>query len=80
MPHAEPDVPVTILVDPDRYDAAVRALTSAGARVEAEQRTIGTITARVAADRVAALRGIDGVLAVEAARHVQLPPPDADVQ
>jgi hypothetical protein len=80
MPHADSEVPVTILVDPDRFDTVVRALTTADVRVEDEQRAIGTITARVAADRVATLRGIDGVLAVEGERHIQLPPPDADVQ
>jgi hypothetical protein len=80
MPHAEPQVPVTVLVDPDRYDEVVRALTTADVRIEAEQRAIGTITARVAAEHVATLRGIDGVLAVEAEQRFQLPPPDADVQ
>jgi nitrate reductase NapAB chaperone NapD len=81
MPNAESDLPVTVLVDPDRYDAVVRALTAADdVSIEAEQRAIGTITARVAAKHVATLRGIDGVLAVETQRNIQLPPPDADIQ
>jgi len=75
-----PEVPVTILVEPDRFDAVLHELARAQVRVDAELRAIGTISARVPPDRLAAIGDIDGVLAVEPEREVHISPPDADLQ
>jgi hypothetical protein len=76
----EPELPVTILVDPDRFGAVTSELVAAGVRVDEELPAVGVVTGRVAVDRVVTVGRIDGVLAVEAERAVRLPPPDADVQ
>jgi len=57
-----PEVPVTILVEPDRFDAVLHELARAQVRVDAELRAIGR-SAPGAADRLAAIGDIDGVLA-----------------
>jgi hypothetical protein len=80
MPTAEPELPVTILVDPDRFGPVTSELAAAGVRVDEQLPAVGVVTGRVTADRVATVGRIDGVLSVEADRGTQLPPPDSDVQ
>jgi hypothetical protein len=74
------EVAVTIAVDPERFDEAVDALMRSGVSVDEKHREIGAVTARVAADRLPAVSRVVGVLGVDRARSVQLPPPDAEVQ
>jgi hypothetical protein len=75
-----PEVPITVLVDEERFDEALLALADAGVQVDAEHREIGVVSGRVGADRLDAVAALDGVRAVEPDRTVQLPDPDADVQ
>jgi hypothetical protein len=75
---------VTALVADDQraaIDAVAARLAAAGLSVGAVLPRLGVITGSVA-DRgaVAALECVDGVLAVEPARTVSLPPPDSPVQ
>lgn len=73
-------VNIIVAVDIDRFDETVGALRVAGVVVDREMRDVGTVSGRVAGDRVPDVRGLDGVIAVEPSRSVQLPPPDHDVQ
>jgi hypothetical protein len=81
MPQPEPDVPVTILIEPESFAVVAAVLAAADhVRVDAELPSIGVISARVPAGRVAALGELAGVRSVEPERGFQLPPPDAGVQ
>ena len=75
---------VTVLVDDDhrsRIDDVAQELERAGLRVAARLSATGVITGSLAdAGQTAALRQVAGVAAVELARDVRLPPPDAPVQ
>jgi hypothetical protein len=74
------DTPVVVAIDVDRFDDTVRALRAMGVVVEQEMRDIGTVSGRMAGDRLADVQGLDGVIAVEPERPVQVPPPDSDIQ
>ncbi|NYI07691.1 hypothetical protein [Allostreptomyces psammosilenae] len=63
-----PSTRVVLSVDPARFAEVVAALRGAGLAVEAEFPTIGSVTGTVAQDRLAALRAVDGVQAVEPER------------
>jgi hypothetical protein len=79
--HQQPDqVAITVAVDPERFDEAVGGLTRAGVTVDQEHREIGAVSGRVGADRLPAVSRVEGVLAVDRAATIQLPPPDAEVQ
>ena len=80
MPDEQAEVAVTVLVDPERFDAAVAALSEAGFKVDQRQREIGTVSGRVRSADLAAMSTVDGVMAVEPERGIQLPPPDSDLQ
>jgi hypothetical protein len=80
MPQQPDQVAITVAVDPDRFDETVGALTRAGVSVEAKHAEIAAVSGTVAADRLAVVSRIDGVVAVERAATVQLPPPDAEIQ
>ena len=80
MDQGQPEVQLTVVVDPDRFDAVVQALEDNGIRVEAEWREVGTILCRVTPERIAEVSAVDGVLLVEQGRTIQLPPPDEDIQ
>lgn len=74
------EVGIIVAVDPDRFDETVKALRAAGVVVDREMRDVRTVSGRVAEDRVPDVQGLDGVVAVEPERTVQLPPRDSDVQ
>jgi hypothetical protein len=80
MGQREREVSIRILVDPERFDAAVRALSDAGVQVDQALREVGAVTGRVTGGRLAALQSLDGVLAVEPEREVRISPPDSDLQ
>lgn len=69
-----------ILVDSDRFDTTVQALSDAGVQVEDQHRVTGTVVGLVDSDRVSAVAELDGVLAVERDRPIQAFPPDSDLQ
>jgi CheY-like chemotaxis protein len=72
---------VTVLVDDDHRDAIeaiAAALERAGLRVGQVLPAIGAITGSI--EDAAVLAAVEGVEAIEPAREVRLPPPDADVQ
>jgi hypothetical protein len=75
---------VTVSVAEDalpRFDAVVNAARRAGLDVVGEpMAALGTLSGRIAVDRVDALRKVPGVAGVELAREVSIPPPDRDVQ
>lgn len=74
---------VTILVAGDRLgdvgDIAA-ALQGAGLRLDRVLPGTGVITGAADAAALPALAAVDGVAAVEAARDVSIPPPDAPIQ
>jgi hypothetical protein len=80
MPQQPDQVGIRVAVDPDHFDETVGALRRAGVSVDEEHREIGAVSGRVAADRLPTVSGVDGVVAVERAATVQLPPPDAEIQ
>jgi precorrin-6B methylase 2 len=72
---------VTVLVDDDHRGAieeVAAALERAGLRVGRVLPAVGAITGSI--EEPAALARVEGVAAIEPAREVRLPPPDADVQ
>jgi hypothetical protein len=83
MADADRHVPIIVSVDDEHLDhmehVAAR-LREAGMRVERSLATIGTITGSAPASELSAVRATEGVASVEAAREVQLPPPDSPVQ
>jgi len=80
MSQPGPQIPVIVLVDQERFGAALGALVAAGALVDQENREIGTISCRVRVDQLDGISATDGVLAVERTRTFQLPSADAEVQ
>ena len=80
MTDSQDEVAILVSVDPERFEAAERALSDAGVTVDQRLLEIGTIGGRVREDRLNGLRELEGVLAVEAERVVQLAPPDSEVQ
>ncbi|MET0422224.1 MAG: hypothetical protein ABW046_00020 [Actinoplanes sp.] len=81
MPPNEPEVPVTILIEPEMFAGVAASLAAADdVRVDAELPAIGVISARVPAGRVAAIEELAGVRSVEPERGVQLPPPESGIQ
>ena len=55
-------------------------LRAAGMTVEQVLGAVGIITGSIDAERRASLAAVPGVVAVELERHIQLPPPDAEIQ
>jgi hypothetical protein len=77
-------IEVTAVVADDQravIDEVAERLAAAGLRVSLVLPRTGVIAGRVAdRDVLAALACVDGVLAIEPARTVTLPPPDSPVQ
>jgi hypothetical protein len=73
-------VRVVLSVDPERFDDVVSAAARAGLVVEEKMRDAGVVAGSVEPKRMAALREVTGVEAVERERTIQLPPPDSPVQ
>ena len=61
-------------------DAVVASLRERGLQVDQVLAEIGVITGRLPTGQSLAVLHVDGVVGVEQARRVQLPPPDAPVQ
>lgn len=57
-----------------------RKLKSAGLEVDQVMATLGLITGKVAGDKLAPLRQVPGVAAVEEEQQIHLAPPDAEAQ
>jgi hypothetical protein len=72
MHGAEPELRVTIIVAPERYDAVVEALAGAGVRIDESFTAIGVVSGRVPPALVTAVTDLDGVLAVEPERDMRL--------
>jgi hypothetical protein len=60
--------------------AVLDALRGAGLRVGAVLAVAGGVTGTADSDRIASLSAVPGVVSVEAARTIGLPPPDSPVQ
>lgn len=60
--------------------ALARRVASLGVSVSDVQESIGVVSGFADADQLERVRALPGVDAVEAARAIQLPPPEADVQ
>jgi hypothetical protein len=76
-----PDPPqaIVVSVDPERVPAVVQRLREAGMQVKAALPATGVVTGRAPGSQIADLERVDGAIAVEAARRVDLPPPDSPV-
>jgi hypothetical protein len=75
------DVLVSVAEDHlDRLGEVVEHLQAAGLRVAETMEHLGVVAGTIAARRMAGLRGVEGVDAVEPNRPYQLPPPASDVQ
>lgn len=61
-------------------DAVAESLRRHGLHVEQVLADVGLISGRLPADRALGELRVEGVAAVEEARSVRLPPPDAPVQ
>lgn len=75
-PASNIDIVVTVAADDDAASVAGR-LRDAGMRVSETLAAAGVVTGAAPAAELGALRDLEGVLAVEPARDVQLPPPGA---
>lgn len=75
----DPEVVITAADDVD-MDSLVQRLAAKGLTNSAALPSIGIITGQAAESLLADLRSEPGVTAVERAGHVQLPPPDSEVQ
>jgi hypothetical protein len=78
---AKVDVVVTVAdSQTDHMADVVTRLRAAGLTAAQSLPSAGLVTGRISPQKVAALRQLAGVQAVEASGEVQLAPPDADVQ
>jgi hypothetical protein len=77
---ASAPVGVVLAVDPDRFAEIVDALRRTGLTVTGEQPVVGTLSGTAPENRIADLRAVDGVEALDRERTVQLPPPDSPAQ
>lgn len=64
----------------DRLQELAAELKAAGMSIDRVSEVTGTITGSVSPARMAGLRRVRGVSAVEPEQVVRIPPPDADVQ
>jgi MYXO-CTERM domain-containing protein len=81
MPADRPCVVHVTLADPDRAEAALAALAAAGLVVVRHRRRLGVVTGTVDPGRIASLRQLPGVRAVERDREVSgtEPRPESDL-
>ncbi|MET0791730.1 MAG: hypothetical protein ABW061_09440 [Polyangiaceae bacterium] len=73
-------VPILVSVDPEQASAVGNALQALGFQTTELLPDIGTITGSCPDDQLDAIRRVPGVLGVERARGVALPPPDSPIQ
>ncbi|WP_239405916.1 hypothetical protein [Frankia sp. Cj3] len=78
-PPSQTPVTVSISTDAD-LEQVTAALRRTGLEISEIFEPLGTLAGRVPADRLAALRAVPGVEAVEPERRYQLPPPNSDIQ
>lgn len=64
----------------DRFSEIVRRARRAGLKVDQQLETIGVVTGSIDSGKVARLRKVEGVAAVEADSAIQLPDPDSPIQ
>jgi hypothetical protein len=64
----------------ERFPDVVDALKQAGLTVDQELEVVGIVSGVVDPARLADLARVPGVLAVEPARTIQLPPPESEIQ
>ncbi|ADG77927.1 Ketohydroxyglutarate aldolase OS=Tsukamurella paurometabola (strain ATCC 8368 / DSM / CCUG 35730/ CIP 100753 / JCM 10117 / KCTC 9821 / NBRC 16120 / NCIMB 702349 / NCTC 13040) OX=521096 GN=Tpau_1298 PE=4 SV=1 [Tsukamurella paurometabola] len=73
-------VTVTLSCAHDALDSTVEAVRATGLRVDQVLRNLGVVTGEVDPTKIAALREVDGVGAVEPAQGFTTPSPDDTVQ
>lgn len=73
-------VEVVVSVEVEGFSEIVRRLRDAGLDVGEEMPALGTVIGYATGGAISDLRRVPGVSALEVARHVQLPPPDSDIQ
>ena len=64
----------------DRFAEVIERARKAGLKVEQELREIGIITGSIEADKLDDLERVEGVRYAEAARTIQIPPPESELQ
>lgn len=64
----------------DQFSAVVERATDAGLHVDSALESIGVLTGTIDQAKVAGLRKVKGIAAVEGEREYQLPPPPSRVQ
>jgi len=64
----------------DRFAEIVERVRRAGLKVDQQLDTIGVVTGSIDSRKVARLRKVEGVAAVEADLTIQLPHPDSPIQ
>jgi hypothetical protein len=77
---SDPWQEIVVAVDPQQAPDVVERLREAGMAVDQALLTTGVVTGSVSAARSADISRVEGVIAVEAARRYNLPPPDSPVQ
>ena len=71
---------IIVSVDPERALDVVERLRDAGMEIAQALPETGVVTGFASASQIAELERVDGVIAVEAARRFDLPPPDSPLQ
>ncbi|HEV7807449.1 MAG TPA: hypothetical protein VGO80_16640 [Solirubrobacteraceae bacterium] len=71
---------IVVSVDPERASDVAERLREAGMQVTEVLPATGVVTGCAEPSQLTALEQIDGVVAVERTRRVDLPPPDSPVQ
>ena len=78
---AKLDVTVSIKNDHlPRFRELVEGMKKSGLDVERQLQSVGVVTGKIDANRVADLRALNGIGAVEEGREYQIAPPDSEVQ
>ena len=72
-------ITVTLTADADA-EVVAEQLRAAGMTVEQILLAVGVITGSIAAEQLAVLADLPGVLAVEPEQTFRLPPPESDIQ
>jgi hypothetical protein len=64
----------------DRFSEVVKRAKEAGLQVEQPLETIGVVSGSIDPAKLAALKRVEGVTAVEPSRDFQLAPPESEIQ
>jgi hypothetical protein len=76
----DPPQQIVLAIDPEHAVDIVERLREAGMEVTDALPASGVVTGWAPASRIPDLQHLDGVIAVEASRRFDLPPPDSPVQ